>query len=107
MAAPGERELRAARRHEPTWLYRCFDADGVLLYIGQTRVPYNRMAVWRNDLRHPHPRRKSAAWFALVRRIDWRLYPDWWAARDAERDAIRAERPLHNVQHNLSLAVVA
>lgn len=80
-----------ARRHEPHWVYRLFDAYGVLLYVGMTRDPVNRFSTWRNN---------TPAWWGDVSRIDWRKYPDYEQAKQAETFAIRSEGPRHNKLHN-------
>lgn len=70
-------------------LYRFFDADDALLYVGITvNLPIRLRA-------HAHK-----GWHAETRRItvDWFDTED--AAREAERQAIRSERPLHNVQQS-------
>lgn len=90
----------AERRRRPHWLYRCYDKDGRLLYIGQTSNPKGRMAVWRSV--------KTGieyGWFREVTSMRWCEYPNWWVVCMAEREAIKAERPAHNRQHNV-LAVV-
>lgn len=93
-------DLLAQRRAQPTWVYRMYDANGALLYIGQTRVPQMRLSVWRSVcFAGQAPARPSAAWFANVVRIDWRKYPDWTAATAAERHAIATEHPRHNRMH--------
>lgn len=72
---------------DPTALYRLFDANGVLLYIGVTRNLPVRFA--------KHEAEKS--WWPDVARKTAILYgsrPDAFAAETA---AIDAEAPLHNI----------
>jgi excisionase family DNA binding protein len=69
-------------------LYRFFDADGALLYVGRTIAPARR---WREHERH-------SDWFADVATVTRIVYPDAASLADAEREAIREECPLHNVQ---------
>jgi predicted GIY-YIG superfamily endonuclease len=74
--------------HKTTALYRFFAADDSLLYIGITKNPLSR---WQSH------RRKAAWWSAVVAvAVEWHLYTN--AAIDAEYAAIKAERPLFNVQ---------
>lgn len=75
----------------PCALYRHFDQDGVLLYVGISVDPEER---WKAH------RYSRAEWAAdSVRRVD-----DWFSslveAQAAERVAIKTERPKHNRQHN-------
>ena len=72
-------------------LYRFFDASGRLLYIGISLSAVQRAA------RH----RQQQPWWDQVVRMEVEHFPG--ATREEleriERDAIRAERPLHNVVH--------
>lgn len=73
-----------------TALYRHFDADGVLLYVGIADRPTSRT---RN-----HARDSEWAIFAATADMEW--FPDRGTALEAERDAIRAEMPIFNWVHN-------
>lgn len=75
---------------ERTALYRMFDDDGALLYIGVAAVFGKR---WTE---HAH----SQSWWGEVRRqmVEW--YPDRDSAEDAEEEAIGAEHPRYNITHN-------
>ena len=74
----------------PTNLYRAYDANGQLLYIGVARVWANRWA---------HHAERSPFYPATVRlHID--THPTRTAALTAERDAIQSERPAFNIKHN-------
>lgn len=75
---------------EPTHLYRAFDVTGRLLYVGIAR---NWPSRWTSHAR-------TAAFFAEVSRLDVETHPTRDAALDAERAAIKRERPAHNVVHN-------
>lgn len=85
----------AEARQQPHWLYRLFDADGVLLYIGQTRNPKARFQNWFSKALNA-PRFE---WVHEAVRCDWHQYPDWWAVTAAEKQAIEVEGPAHNVYH--------
>lgn len=85
------RPAHATDRYDgPTMLYRLYDADGRLLYIGVTCNPQQRWDGHRGD----------KPWWPLVARKELTTYPDRSAALTAERDAIRTEKPLHNVTGN-------
>lgn len=74
---------------KPTTLYRFYDADGGLLYIGITSVGPNR---WLDHEEH-------RAWWSKVARSVVEHFPDRSGAMAAEAAAIRAERPPHNTVH--------
>jgi hypothetical protein len=72
-------------------LYRCFDSDGGLLYIGITGDPGNRFAV--HECLTP--------WWADVAKIDQDSdHASRAELEEAERAAIRAEHPFYNVKDN-------
>lgn len=87
------------RYQEPHWVYRLFDAEGSLLYIGMTINPTARLRHWRS--RSSLPRYQ---WFRSVRRVEWRHYSNHFFASEAERHAIRAEQPPHNYAHRGAVA---
>lgn len=71
-------------------LYRFHATDGALLYIGITADPGTR---WRT---HAHEK----PWWHEVGNITVETHPDRAAVLAAERAAIIAEKPRHNVTHN-------
>lgn len=75
------------RDNDPTALYRLFDKDGALLYVGITWDVEQRMTGHRSD----------KAWWPDVteRRVEW--LPNRPLALAAELDAIRAEQPRYNI----------
>ena len=77
-----------------TALYRHFDAEGRLLYVGVAANPLRRLA----------QHEKHAAWFGAVAEIKI----EWFASRPkalrAELSAIGKEQPLHNVVHQVPQA---
>lgn len=75
---------------KPQTLYRFFDAAGSLLYIGVTQNGAGRI--------QQHNRDKD--WWPQVATATFETYPDRDAVLRAEANAIRAERPRYNVQHN-------
>jgi predicted GIY-YIG superfamily endonuclease len=68
-------------------LYRHFAADGTLLYVGISLNPLNRLG------QHKH----NAAWFDKITRVAIEQFPSWAAALEAERNAIKEEKPLYNI----------
>ncbi|QQM45155.1 GIY-YIG nuclease family protein [Streptomyces liliifuscus] len=88
--------------HEPdkvrTLLYRFFDDEGRLLYVGITNNPQNR---WAD---HAHKARiNENVWWHLVRVVHTEWCDTRGEAEAAEITAIRHERPLHNGSHNVRL----
>lgn len=84
------------RRERPHYVYRIFDKDGRLLYIGCTeqvdqriymhRATYTLACAWEIHEWYDHHTSEEL--------------PTLAAARAAERAAIKAEAPLLNRQHN-------
>lgn len=78
-------------------VYRCYDTERRLLYVGCTHDLTARMMVHECDSKNP-------ASVELMRRIDlleYQTYPDRATALAAEKAAIQAEAPLLNTHHNL------
>lgn len=71
----------------PTALYRLFDSDDRLLYVGIARDPEQRMRQHRRDKR----------WFPAVVRADIEWLEQRSHALEAELAAIRQERPVYNL----------
>ncbi len=86
-----ETVTRPARR---CLLYRHYDEDGVLLYVGIARDPSHR------TLQHID----ASRWVAFAVRMDGVWYASRAAAEAAESDAIRDEHPIFN-WHQLSWSV--
>lgn len=89
-----------AHRYGPTryanhYLYRCYDADGVLLYIGCTVEVDRRITAHRRG-----KGAKASTWLAacMARYETEGPYRGRDAGREAERDAIQAEQPIFNLQ---------
>lgn len=72
----------------PVALYRVFDADGCLLYVGQSQAPIARA------FEHC----KLKAWGLAIARIDVVWLPTRAEAEAAEVEAIQTERPIWNVK---------
>ena len=75
---------------KPHYVYRLFDADRTLLYIGCTLDFPRRLA----DHRQKQPWRDRIAWWLFD------YYPDQGSALIAEEEAIRAESPAYNAMYN-------
>lgn len=84
IAAPSK--PRAARR---TGLYRHYDADGRLLYIGVSRSAAQRLA-----------QHKASRWDWRIAKVTVQYYSSRDEALAAERQAIKAEDPRFNIAHN-------
>jgi predicted GIY-YIG superfamily endonuclease len=69
-----------------TALYRLYDTDDRLLYIGVTKDPPARFAAHRSD----------KPWWPHVARREMTWWPTRHKACEAESAAIRSEAPLHN-----------
>jgi predicted GIY-YIG superfamily endonuclease len=82
--------------NSPHALYRFYDADGVLLYVGITADPGVRFKKHRHD----------KEWWTQVATIRIQKLPTRAAVLAAEKKAISDERPLWNIAHNNAAAAV-
>lgn len=73
---------------EKTALYRHFDENGVLLYIGISCNPFERTS--------SHER---SAWFYEIASITIKYFSTRSLALKAEKDSIKNENPRYNSQH--------
>lgn len=73
-----------------TDLYRYFDSNGKLLYVGISVDSLERAC------QHQH----SSEWFKLFTSMTRQTYPDRKSAKQAEIKAIQEEKPLYNKHHN-------
>lgn len=76
-----------------TDLYRAFDQNGTLLYVG----------ISLDTLRRLTQHRTSSAWFSDYRRLTRETFATREIALAKEAEAIRTERPVWNVIHNRSV----
>jgi predicted GIY-YIG superfamily endonuclease len=74
----------------PTALYRWYDGDDVLLYVGITGDVATRQS----------SHAKKSSWAEFAARCAVERFPDRASAEDSERAAIENERPLFNHVHN-------
>ena len=72
---------------ERTALYRFYDSQGKLLYVGITNDPWRR---WREHV-------LAKPWYPQVKHQAVTWYDAEWQARKAETRAIRTERPEFNI----------
>lgn len=72
----------------PHYVYRCFDAEGRLLYVGCTVNPKDRIAQHRD----------TAWWGDRIASARMTVFPHRDYALAKEREAIFAERPVCNVK---------
>jgi hypothetical protein len=84
----GARDNLSANKAEAHAVYRMFDTDGCLLYVGISLSVAHRMS------RH----RREKQWWSDIAKIELTHYLDHDSARAAERDAIQDEAPLYNIQ---------
>lgn len=68
-------------------LYRMYDREERLVYVGITQSPEARI------LKH-----RTRPWYPWVFRIDAHAYPSRALAREAELEAIRTEHPAVNIE---------
>lgn len=72
-------------------LYRHFNTDGVLLYVGMTSAPAQRMTHHASN----------SAWGREVATVTLEWFDSKQEALEAERVAIETEAPRNNCQHGL------
>lgn len=79
------------------FIYRCYDADGVLLYVGCTNNVKRRMSMHLGNRANPQT---ASRWLkACMDRYEVEgPFDGREAGRNAEREAIRAEQPVFNIQ---------
>lgn len=77
--------------HYSNILYRCRDAEGVLLYVGIARDITQRMQ---------NHKFTSKAWIDRVVAVETVTFPNYTEAHAAEIEAIANEGPLFNRNHN-------
>lgn len=87
MTGPIPHPGAAAKGSSEAAVYRLFDDAGQLLYVGMGRNP---MARWATHA--------EQEWWAKISRFTVEWHTSRQDARVAEWQAIRSERPMHNVQ---------
>lgn len=87
-------EVRDGAANRPG-VYRMYDGDGALLYVGKSvRLRSRLLSYFRSRTSE-----KSAEVLRRTERIEWEPQPSEFAALLREMRLIRAHRPPHNVQH--------
>jgi hypothetical protein len=76
------------RKNIPHFVYRCFDKDNTLLYVGRSCNVMNRI--------YDH---REKPWGKDISKITTESYKNFSHADYREQFVIGAERPLHNRQH--------
>jgi hypothetical protein len=76
------------RKPKPCELYRHFDSEGRLLYVGIS---------WCSLERLMNGHRSTANWFPQITRVEIERFPSRAEAMAAENRAIEAEGPLYNI----------
>jgi DNA-binding NarL/FixJ family response regulator len=71
-------------------LYRHFDGEGRLLYVGKSQCGIARL----------HKHKNSSSWFRDIRVVTLEHFETDIAVSVAEKDAIKTESPLYNRAHN-------
>lgn len=84
--------MSSAGKH---YVYRCYDASGLLLYVGCTRDVAGRLQVHASSWNNP----ASAVLNMRMASHEVEEFPTFEAARAAEREAIANEAPLANLHH--------
>lgn len=76
------------RDRAPHWVYRCYDANARLIYVGCSETPVERM----------RQHRANTWWFPQVERIRYTVFQNRRYALTKEREAIGEENPRWNVR---------
>lgn len=71
-------------------LYRHFDADDALLYLGISISHFNRLAQHKD----------CSSWFSKIVKVTLEFYDTRDAVLSAEKNAIINEKPKYNIHHN-------
>lgn len=83
-----ENHARTSARNEYTQLYRHYDEEGELLYVGVSLSTVQRLANHRDD----------SSWFKEIRSVTIEGFETRKQALAAERKAVENERPKYNVK---------
>ena len=83
------------RKHNRHQLYRYYDSDGYLLYVGISLSAVSRLS----------QHKASASWYELVSDIQIDNYPSREALEAAEKEVIRHEHPMFNKQHSVPIKI--
>lgn len=75
---------------ERCFLYRHYDSNGVLLYVGISLNPIVRLS----------GHRKVSPWFEQISQVRIEMFESRELALSAERSSIQKEKPLYNKKYN-------
>lgn len=89
--------MKSSTRTAPHVVYRCYDADDVLIYVGMTSMPLRRRMA-AHEIKNPAVASRTV-------RIETERFPDRASAARAESVAIDRERPLLNVRRGADYEV--
>lgn len=90
-----EFHVRSYRTHE--WLYRAYDADGLLLYVGISNAPLLRLKSHQSSLQQST---RVSKWFPQMDSYTLQPFCTREAVLEAEKKAILSEKPLYNIVLN-------
>ncbi len=81
------------------FVYRCKDASGKVVYVGQTRIhPVNRLRSHKREHEHRVSGRHSGEpWYHLMVSVDWAELPTAAEAKAEEQRQIDIHNPIGNV----------
>jgi excinuclease UvrABC nuclease subunit len=77
---------RVDRTNSVHYVYRCYDADGRLVYVGSTADLFARL----------EQHRRTSWWAGQVVQVTAKVYSNGVVARQHEREAIRRDQPRWN-----------
>lgn len=84
----GVPRVPGVRANVPTYVYRCYDSVGTLLYIGCTNQPIQRVETHR----------RTSWWGDRFDHVRYTVFPNREKALAVENAAIYAERPICNAK---------
>lgn len=82
------RKLPTGRPNVPTYVYRCYDAAGRLLYVGRSNQPATRITAHRTH----------AWWGDRIATVRFTVFPNRAKAAEMEGRAIYDECPIANTK---------
>lgn len=87
-SAKGQVKTAIKKQSRPNFVYRCYDADGRLIYVGCTATPNKRL----------RDHAKNSWWATQIAQVRVVVFPDRQYALAKEREAIETEGPRWNVK---------
>lgn len=71
-----------------TYLYKHWNYDGVVIYVGITANPEQRL----------YNHKRNASWFKEVSQVSFKKFSNRLMARTAERYSIKTDKPAYNLR---------